>query len=104
MEDIPTLMQKATMEIVAEMQASKDMILKERMKELHIDIDLEIEKRSRFKCLLVEQHPDKETYYYNDGSEDGLRIVTFLNRHIDTSQNYFEPIPVSGIKFELSYY
>lgn len=56
----------------------KEKVLKERLEILGIDINLEEESKRRFKSLVAEYGPDEETYYYNDGSVDGLRIVTFI--------------------------
>lgn len=55
----------------------QERILKERLDSLGIYIDLEEEKIRRFPSLLIEKFENTHTYYYNDGSIEGLKIVTF---------------------------
>lgn len=55
----------------------KDAVIMKRLSELGIDTDIESEKRRRFKRFVVEHSYTEETYWYNDGSESGLRIITF---------------------------
>ena len=55
----------------------QERILKERLDSLGIHIDLEEEKIRRFPNLLMEKFENTHTYYYNDGSIEGLKIVTF---------------------------
>ena len=57
----------------------KDEIIKDRLKELWIDVDYETVKKMRFKPFMTEISEGLETVYYNDGSVDGLRVVTFKN-------------------------
>ena len=52
-------------------------VLMERLDSLGINLDLEEEKIRRFPNLLVEKFENIHTYYYNDGSIEGLKIVTF---------------------------
>lgn len=52
-------------------------VLIERLDLLGINLDLEEEKIRRFPSLLVEKFENTHTYYYNDGSVEGLKIVTF---------------------------
>ena len=52
-------------------------VLMERLDLLGIKLDLEEEKIRRFPNLLVEKFENTRTYYYNDGSIEGLKIVTF---------------------------
>lgn len=44
---------------------------------LGVDIDLEQERKRIFKRVAFVNHEGGTTWYYNDGSEEGLRIVTF---------------------------
>jgi hypothetical protein len=74
-----------------DLQVKKIEVLKKMLKLAGIDFDFEAEKQRRFKCLLVEvrEEDNSETYYYNDGSIEGLRIVTFIpdNDFQDNSTN-----------------
>ena len=58
----------------------KEDIVKQRLKELGIEIDLESEPNRRFKRLLLEHNGNEQTLWYNDGSETGLRVVTFVEK------------------------
>jgi len=55
-------------------------ILNAKLKEAGIEIDWEAEKKRRFRLITVEQNlrEQTETYFYNDGSIEGMRIVTFI--------------------------
>lgn len=48
-----------------------------RLKELNIEFDPEIERHRRFKRFAREIRGDEEVIYYNDGSVSGLRVITF---------------------------
>lgn len=58
-------------------KAKKDKVIKEKLLEHGIDFNLENEQKRRFKSIMVEHVNNEETYYYNDGSISGFRIVTF---------------------------
>ena len=86
---------------VNEIVASKSNIIKERFKSIvGEDLDLEDEKNRRFKRLLCEQKGNLETIYFNDGSLQGRRIVTFIciEKPLDVNNFKYE------LKFELFYY
>ncbi len=57
--------------------AERERILKERLDLLGIHINLEEEKIRRFPTILIEKFENTSTYYYNDGSIKGLRVITF---------------------------
>ena len=84
--------------IVAEINEKKELIIKERLKQLDIEIDYGKESERRFKLFLCEIKGDEETIYYNDGTITGFRIVTFVQKHKPIDFN--EP----NIGTELSYY
>ena len=52
-------------------------IILQNLKLLGIDIDLELESQRRFPSLMREKQGNKTTWYYNNGSVDGLKIATF---------------------------
>lgn len=70
-------MQKRIQSFIAETDLKKIEIVKNRLAELNIEFDEEIEKDRRFKRLVCVIEDDTETYYYNDGTSQGLRIVGF---------------------------
>jgi hypothetical protein len=57
----------------------KSDIVMQRCMDLGIEMDIEAEKKRRFNRFLVVHDPynNEETYWFNDGSVTGLRIVTF---------------------------
>lgn len=57
----------------------KDDIVLKRLKDLNIDVDFEKEPGRLFKTVISVLKDNIETWYYNDGSEQGLRIVAFEN-------------------------
>lgn len=89
--------------IHAEFSAKKEIILKEKLAENGIVIDWEQEEKKRFKSLAVTHSYDRETWYYNDGSIDGLRIVTFVNDLDMPGLNDFNDGQVK-ISAEIKYY
>ena len=70
-------MQDYILELALSIDKQKTDVIKTRLNDLGITIDWELEKTRRFKSITNEQHPDRDEYYYNDGSEKGVRIITF---------------------------
>lgn len=87
-------------DMIAELIKKKDAIVMHRLKQLGIKIDVEAEQRRRFKRFVVEYNNKEETYWYNDGSETGLRIVTF--KILQPNFDLKEPSHIS--KTEVIYY
>ena len=95
-----TMHSKMIGELIYNLNIRKEQVIKQRMKELGIKIDEETEKKRRFKTLLCVKQDNEETYYFNNGSSEGLRIVTFV-------EDPREVIPKNysvHISIELSYY
>ena len=79
--NISNLMQEVVGKIVKELQRKKESIIKERLKEIvGIEIDAEEEQKRRFKRFAIEYKGNEETIYFNDGSINGKRIVTFVKK------------------------
>jgi hypothetical protein len=87
-------------DMIAELNKKKDAIVMHRLKKLGIKVDVEAEQRKRFKSFTVEYNNHEETYWYNDGSETGLRIVTFKKAQPNFDLNK----PNYTVKTEVSYY
>jgi len=87
-------------EVIDEINKKKDAVIMQRFVELGISTDIESEKRRRFKRFIVEHSDTEETYWYDDGSESGLRIVTFKK----WQTNYDMRNPNNTITCEVSYY
>lgn len=86
---------------IRKIQEGKERIIKERLNSIGINIDIEKEKNRRFKTMLVELSDGEETYYYNDGSVDGVRVVTFLMADILSPALNTDPHTIS---LEIKYY
>jgi hypothetical protein len=94
------IQQKLIGEVIDEINKKKDAVIMQRFAELGIEIDIEVEKRRRIKRFVVEHNETEETYWYNDGSESGLRIITFKK----WQPNYDMKNPNNTITCEVSYY
>jgi len=71
------MQQRMVGEMSERLTKKKDAVITQRLVELGIQIDMNAERNRRFKNFVIERNDTKETYWYNDGSETGLRIVTF---------------------------
>ena len=87
-------------DMIAELNKKKEAIIMQRLEKLGIEIDVEAEQHRRFKRFVVEYNDQEETYWYNDGSETGLRIVTFKK----PQPNFDLKEPKHIVKTEVSYY
>lgn len=71
------------------LQSKKQSIILERIKAVTgEDFDIEKEKTRRFKRLLFEVSENQETVYLDDGTPDGLRIVTFNSVTASSDDGY----------------
>ena len=80
MEDLfQSIMSHHTAKLAEKINQHKEQILNDRLKQLGIKIDILKEQDRRFTKLrrVMYQDSTKETWYYDDGTKDGLRVVTF---------------------------
>ena len=78
---ISNLMQEATSKLINDIYEKRNRIISERIKEIvGIDLDIKAEANRRFKRIAIELNGNEETIYFNDGSEQGKRIVTFVKK------------------------
>ena len=75
-----SILHDAMSALINDINAKKEQVVKDKLEELGIDINWELEKTRRFKSILIEYHKETgdEVYYYNDGTEEGQRVVTFV--------------------------
>jgi len=71
-------LQDKIQELASIIDKQKEEVIKQRLSELNIVLDERDEKNRRFKNFVCEIQGDKESYYYNNGSLSGIRIVTFV--------------------------
>ena len=61
-----------------ELTSRKMSILFDAVKALGLPLDIEKEKTAKFKKLGVTHFRDTEDWYYNDGTQTGIHIATFV--------------------------
>jgi len=61
----------------------KESLIFHKLKVLGIKLDLEAEKTARFPSLKVEVQGNVETWWYNDGTLDGMKVITFTTEFFD---------------------
>ena len=80
---ISNMMEEFTRKIAQDINAKKELVIKQKLKEIvGIEIDVIEEERRRFKRLSIEYKENQQTIYFNDGSLEGKRIVTFVKKEI----------------------
>ena len=95
---ISSLSQSLIKKVVDDIEQKRQEAFINRLKELNIEFDPEIEQHRRFKRFAREIRGDEEVIYYNDGSVSGLRVITFK-----ITQESFNPEQFS-IGYTVSYY
>lgn len=66
-------------QFVKKIEATKEEIVLKTIKNLGFEIDIEEEKNKRFSDIKCEFVGKEERYFYNDGSDNGVRLVTFYS-------------------------
>lgn len=97
--DLISLSERSIKLLTDKINASKHKILLDRLSELHIEFDFNEYKSRRFKLLERVIDGSTETIYYNDGSINGLRIVTFTE-----NQTLSPPDNPSSISYTYKYH
>lgn len=91
------LLNEMTQEISRSINAQKEEIIKTRLKELDIQINLKHEELRLFKDLMFVQQGGAEHLMYNDGSLEGLRVVSFNNLQAET--DLFDGKLITSLKY-----
>lgn len=98
--NISNLMNQIIKKVSLDIEQKRLDLIKNRLEKLGIDIDFQEESVRRFKRFAIVYHGNEEIIYYNDGSVDGLRIITFVKQD--------NPIAFENesakINYELNYY
>lgn len=101
--DFINLQNDLVSKISSEIDAKKKQILLDKLSLLGVELNLELEEKRRFKILFMESTQNEQTIYYNDGSIDGIRVVTFCM--IDTFPSYdLDDERSISVVSELKYY
>jgi len=82
-----TINDKCMKKIQDKILEEKNKKLKIRLKELNIKLNFDKIEEFRFKPIISEIQGNKETYYYNDGSKNGLKILTVEQHPINSIMN-----------------
>lgn len=91
-------MNNALLELVREVNEKKEKLIREKIRQITgIDVDLKEEQQRRFQRFLYEYKDNTETIYYNDGSVEGLRIITFVK------DNTTDPYDIANFKINMQY-
>lgn len=61
---------------IQQMKRHEEAALKARLIQFGIDFDPEKEAKNRFPRLCVEHQYDKRIYWYNNGTPEGIRVMT----------------------------
>ena len=79
-----TMMKDAINKAVQNIQQQQDKLIKKRLNRiLGYDLNLEDEFKRRFPRIGIFNQDTETSYYWNDGSIDGIRIITFIQNPID---------------------
>jgi len=96
---ISNMMEEVTRKMAQDINTKKEIVIRQKLKEIvGIEIDIIEEERRRFKRLSNEYNGNEQTIYFNDGSLDGKRIVTFVKKEIPFDRDNF------SIGYEEIYY
>lgn len=75
--------------VMSDVQSSftkqREKLITDRLKQLGITFDQEEQMEKRFKDFIAERRGKELTYYYNNGTPRGLRIITFVEDDIFAS-------------------
>jgi hypothetical protein len=84
---------------IESIRKQQDEIISKRLNRiLGYDLDFIAESKRRFPRIGIFQQNNETSYYWNDGSIDGIRIITFIQEPID-----FKEIENNTIKANISY-
>jgi hypothetical protein len=96
-----TYMQEIMNKFIGELQAKKEAVIREKFAEKGFAHLLENLEAKRFKRVVIEQSGDCEKWYADNGTDEGVLIVTFKNIEPKFTNNFDEP---RTIKTEIQYY
>ena len=96
--EMESLVSQMTKKVICDISKKRDEAFFNRLKELHINFDIEEEQGRRFKMFVREIEGNKETIYYNDHTINGKRIITYVTKQVP-----FDPEKFS-IGYETTYY
>ncbi len=84
--------------LLERIQKQKEGLIKDRLTEMGMEYLLNDLNVRRFKRILCEKMPGEETYWADNGTIEGVRIITFKSPEPNNDYNN------NSIGFELKYY
>lgn len=92
-------MQDIINKAVENVQKQQEQLIKDRLFDiLGYELDIEEEGKRRFSRIGIFQRDNETHYYWNDGSINGIRIITFIQEPIN-----FDSINDNKLSINLSY-
>lgn len=82
-ENLSSLIPQMTNLFANKLAEFHDKIVMEELKNRGIKFDLNEQSKKKFQDFIWVEEPKGRSFYYNDGTEEGLRIVTFRTDFID---------------------
>lgn len=76
----PTYMQQIMDNVIRELCLKKEQVIKDKFTEKGFANLLENLSKNRFERIRVERCCDREEWYADNGTDEGVLIVTFLNQ------------------------
>lgn len=77
-ENMESPMQRVLRESAEVINKDIERLVLERIKErVGINLNILTESKRRFSRILIEQQNNETRYYWNDGSDEGLLLITF---------------------------
>lgn len=73
------LIQQITEELIKRMNSEREKLIDAKLKQRGYSVTLADQMKYRFKDIICEAKGNEETWWYNDGTYQGERIITFIN-------------------------
>jgi malate synthase len=87
--------------VIRDLESKKEQVIKDKFAEKGFAHLLENLAKSRFKKVAVEQWSDREEWYADNGTDEGVLIVTFLKPTPQITNNLNNGLQMTA---EIKYY
>lgn len=89
--------------ISKDLQEKKEAIIKQKFKEKGFAHLLEnLDSSKRFKRVVIEISPDCERWYADDGTDEGVLILTIKNYNISLKNEFIEDPIILNVELQYS--
>lgn len=93
------LTHELTQKIAEILLCKKEQIIKQKLEEKGFSHLLNNIEGRRFKKIMIERSEDSEKYYVDNGTDEGLLIVTFTDIDCKFSNDFLENKIISELKY-----